>query len=529
LVGKQAKCPRCKTPFAVTIPTPPPQNDDIRVVSDNRPSRPKVFLSHSHQDRAFVQQTLEPLLEDHEIEAWWSRRVPGGAEWEPEVRRHLHESDWFLLVMSPQSAASEWVKKEVGWFLADRPQRLLPVLLQKCDPGQIDSRLPNRQFIDFTQNPAEASRKLIADVLRQLHKETGDQQTKVEQLSEDNVRLRGEVATLDLQRKKLEDQLNQVLEFDGNWTHQAPKGVPPFRPPTGDGAAIVAVLNLMGGVGKSTLTANLAATLWGMQPKQWALLVDLDYQGTLTTSCLKRKTVGHLRQQGRRISTLFASDYPDGKMVVRCREEIDDDRGRGTDCYIVAGDDDLAAAEAQALVRWLTGRSQADVRYLLRSALHSAEVQSDYHWVLLDCPPRLTTACVNALTACDYVLIPVLIDERSTEGAPRLLRWLRDRRKLLFPELRGVGVVANKTRGKTRDALTAREKEDWSDLMQDCQAAWQGETECKLFDFDTVVPLFTETAMARRFPASYQEMQPTFLNLVNELKSHLAAPVGVKK
>src|SRR5262249_3945355 len=155
---------------------------------------------------------------------------------------------------------------------------------------------------------------------------------------------------------------------------------------------------------------------------------------------------------------------------------------------IVAGDEKLSVAESQSLARWLVGRGPGDLRFRLRSLLHSDEVQRDYQCILLDCPPRPTTACINALTAADFVLVPVLLDEKSTEGAPRLLRWLRERKGSLFGNLSGVGIVANKVRG------VMREQEVWNELLTACRDAWQG----NVCGFDKRVPFFTEAAMSRK-------------------------------
>jgi hypothetical protein len=104
-----------------------------------------------------------------------------------------------------------------------------------------------------------------------------------------------------------------------------------------------------------------------------------------------------------------------------------------------------------------------------------------------------------------------------------LLRWLAERRATLFPGLAGAGIVANKTRGITRDALVIRERELWTDLLPDCRHAWSGE----LHGFETVVPFFTEKAMARRFPACYPEVGPTFTALAEELRAQVQSPAGV--
>ena len=64
--------------------------------------------------------------------------------------------------------------------------------------------------------------------------------------------------------------------------------------------------------------------------------------------------------------------------------------------------------------------------------------------VLIDCPPRLTTGCVNALAASDYVLIPVLLEETSVEAVPRILTWLKLFQSEVCRELDVLGVVGNK-------------------------------------------------------------------------------------
>jgi cellulose biosynthesis protein BcsQ len=336
-------------------------------------------------------------------------------------------------------------------------------------------------------------------------------------LEEENADLRRRLA-------EMQARLDAVLAFDGNWTNPPPHDPPPFVPLAARQAPIVAVANLKGGVGKTTLTANLGSALWGRSPKLRVLLVDLDYQANLTQACLDRKTIARLRQQGRLVETLFAAGAPDPGVVGRCAEPILDDRQRPTEGSILAADELLGVEEAHALTHWLIDPAQGDIRFRLRRLLHDEATQGEYHFILLDCPPRLTTTCINALTAADYVLIPVVLDQKSTEGAPRLLRWLRERRSVLFPGLAGVGVVANRTRGPSRDRLVNREQDEWDDLMTDCADAWGAEAH----GFRAVVPLFTEPAMARKFPASYRELAPTFAALADELRAQVHVPVEVR-
>jgi predicted Zn finger-like uncharacterized protein len=337
-------------------------------------------------------------------------------------------------------------------------------------------------------------------------------------------RLHAENADLHRREQEVRSRLDAVLAFDGNWSNPLPDDAPAFRPLAQRQAPIIAVANLKGGVGKTTLTANLGATLWSDDARRRVLLVDLDYQANLTQTCLDRKTIARLRQQERLVETNFGEGPPDPRTVTRCAEPILDDRGLATDGSILAADERLGVAESHALNRWLIHPDRGDVRFRLRSLLHAEAVQRDYQYILLDCPPRLTTTCINALAAADFVLIPVVLDEKSAESAPRLLRWLRERRATLFAGVGGVGVVANKTRGLTRDRLVNRERDEWDTLAIACRDAWNGE----LAGFDTVVPFFTEAAMARKFPACHRELGPTFRALAEELRAFLHAGVEVQ-
>jgi chromosome partitioning protein len=281
---------------------------------------------------------------------------------------------------------------------------------------------------------------------------------------------------------------------------------------------IIAVANLKGGVGKSTLVANLGASFWSDEKKpERVLLIDLDYQASLSKSCLKPQELEDAYRQGRTIDTLFTQDMPDPDFVSRNASRIGNTRGS-----ILPAAFELQRAESLAQARWLIDKHPCDVRYLLRQILHTPKVQADFDIILLDCPPRLTTACINALTCCDHVLIPVLPDQTSAEAVPRLLSSLRELKPRLFPQLSVLGMVANKKSG-ARGEFLMREKEIWENLKPDCRDAWQ-ET---VYQFSTVIRAFTEAAKQRPFPALHPDLRVMFQKLANETRQQLAKPYGV--
>jgi hypothetical protein len=124
---------------------------------------PQVFISHATHDREFVEQHLAPLLRLNGVTPWYSTQdIPSAAQWEQAIRRGLHASDWFLVVMTDAAIKSEWVRAEVHWAFENRPNRIVPVLVGNCDPGQLHLRLAVIQYIDFRGDVERARDQLLA-------------------------------------------------------------------------------------------------------------------------------------------------------------------------------------------------------------------------------------------------------------------------------------------------------------------------------------------------------------------------------
>lgn len=117
--------------------------------------RPKeIFVSHASQDRAFADQLVK-VLRHHGLPCWYSRSELIGAQiWHDEIGAALARCDTFIVVLSPRSIESEWVKRELINALNNTARyagRIVPILLQSCDYEKLSWTLTQSQFVDFSK------------------------------------------------------------------------------------------------------------------------------------------------------------------------------------------------------------------------------------------------------------------------------------------------------------------------------------------------------------------------------------------
>ena len=180
-------------------------------------------------------------------------------------------------------------------------------------------------------------------------------------------------------------------------------------------AKIVAIANQKGGVGKTTTAVNLSSCVAALGKR--VLIVDLDPQGNTTT--------------GYGIPKRSVEKGTYEILIGRCRasEAIRKTEYR-TD--VIGSNTRLAGASLEMID--IPGRESR-----LRKAL--AEVQKDYDFIFIDCPPSLDLLTLNGLSACDSVLIPVQCEYYALEGLSELLSTLKTIRKKYNPYLDIEGVV----------------------------------------------------------------------------------------
>jgi len=257
-------------------------------------------------------------------------------------------------------------------------------------------------------------------------------------------------AERDETRRHLDESEERFAELmtrlDGRLWLRPVSNPPAFRPLAERRTVIVSLLNLKGGVGKTTITANLGATL-GERGNR-VLMVDLDYQRSLSMLLLAEPERQLAHYRGRSLQHVLGGADRSLMRLLQCAQPVGNEAPH---CFVITNSDvregelidSLEETENRLMLEWLAKPTGSDVRFLLREALHEAGLADQYDLVLLDCPPRLTTACVNALAASDFVLIPIVPDAVSTRAVENLLRSLARLRTTVCPNLALLGIVPN--------------------------------------------------------------------------------------
>ena len=197
--------------------------------------------------------------------------------------------------------------------------------------------------------------------------------------------------------------------------------------------SIISISNQKGGVGKTTTAVNLSASL--AKAGKRVLIIDSDPQGNATTGLGLSK------------SELKAGLYD--FMLGSESVDISSVKTEMPGLFLMGATKELVGAEVEMYL-------EDDREFLLKKSLDG--IKDKFDFILIDCPPSLGFLTINAITASNYVLVPLQCEYYALEGLSQLLDTLKAVKKSLNPELKLVGILL--TMYDARNNLSSQVEEE---------------------------------------------------------------------
>jgi cellulose biosynthesis protein BcsQ len=434
------------------------------------------------------------------LRAVWKVRIQAELDRQKSIhRRRLNDKNHELRT----------AKDEVASISAAVSERDQLIKRQTARIGELQQT--NRRLIDEARAIDQVVQQLRGDIARHeanessltqellvsktmvddLSRQANETAARLSALTEQHAELSETLSKRTAENEELESRIESIFKLDGRlWNVPVSPNVAvaEFRRLANRNMPIVSVLNFKGGVGKTSISANLAAYL-GQNGKR-TLMIDLDYQRSLSQLVLTDAERRKRQLELRCLQHFLAGDDHSTRHFLDFAHRID--QGMGT-CWIVPNsnpsevrgkEQNLEETENRLMADWMIRRDERDVRFFLRESLHGIGIESHFDFVILDCPPRLTTSTINALAASDFVLVPTVLDPLSANSVTPLVKSLREFRPL-FPQLKLLGVVGNQSK-LLKGKPVREENAAWEKLQAECRGLF---ADYPVHFFETVIPL----------------------------------------
>lgn len=214
---------------------------------------------------------------------------------------------------------------------------------------------------------------------------------------------------------------------------------------------VLAIGNLKGGVGKTTLAANVGAYLARRLAKP-VLIVDLDFQGSLSSMARPNAWLPANGFDSR------ATALIGGEITPRNLADTDKHANGEPRLKLITSYYDLSQAESRLMIEWLLSDRKKDIRFCLSDLIRDDIIQDTFGLIILDLPPRLTTSSIQALCAASHLLIPTILDKVSSNAVLSFINQieiLRDAK--LCEHIKHLGVAGTVVDGQANYNVIEKE------------------------------------------------------------------------
>ena len=121
-----------------------------------------IFISHSSENSQLVNEVFVGLIKALGYDVWTdAKSIRPSEQWLPSLVSGLEKADWFLVIVSSDAAKSEWVKCETRWANNNLKNRVIPVVVDDSDPGDIDPSLSEYQCYSYQREASPTIEPLV--------------------------------------------------------------------------------------------------------------------------------------------------------------------------------------------------------------------------------------------------------------------------------------------------------------------------------------------------------------------------------